>query len=135
MRITEIADAQAQLELWKLVNDSVWTAIQTQAQQQKRAQAERKAQAKLKPRVRKLTNAPYTSPPPPLKKTHLLITKTPTPTTTPPNPQHKIPNPTQIKTTPYANNVDVDAHVDNKTAHALNSKSALLAQNKGITAI
>ena len=32
MRITEIADAQAQLELWKLVNDSVWTAIQTQAQ-------------------------------------------------------------------------------------------------------
>ena len=39
MRITEIADAQAQLEFWKLVNDSVWTAIQTQAQQQKRAQA------------------------------------------------------------------------------------------------
>ena len=57
MRITEIADAQAQLELWKLVNDSVWTAIQTQAQQQKRAEAERKAQAKLKPRVRKPTKA------------------------------------------------------------------------------
>ena len=135
MRITEIADAQAQLELWKLVNDSVWTAIQTQAQQQKRAEAERKAQAKLKPRVRKPTKAPYASPPPPLKKPHPLITKTPTPTTTPPNPQHKIPNPTQIKTNPYANNVDVDAHVDNKTAHALNSKSVLLAQNKGVTAI
>ena len=58
MRITEIADAQAQLELWKLVNDSVWTAIQTQAQQQKRAQAERKVQAKLKPRVRKPTKHP-----------------------------------------------------------------------------
>lgn len=121
MRITEIADAQAQLELWKLVNDNVWTAIQ--------------AQAKLKPRVRKPTKAPYASPPPPLKKPHPLITKTPTSTTTPPNPQHKIPNPTQIKTNPYANNVDVDAHVDNKTAHALNSKSALLAQNKGVTAI
>ena len=135
MRITEIADAQAQLELWKLVNDSVWTAIQTQAQQQKRAEAERKAQAKLKPRVRKPTKAPYASPPPPLKKPQPLITKTPTPTTTPTNPQHKILNPTQIKTNPYANNVDVDAHVDNKTAHALNSKSALLTQNKGITAI
>jgi len=135
MRITEIADAQAQLELWKLVNDSVWTAIQTQAQQQKRAEAERKAQAKLKPRVRKPSKAPYASQPPPLKKPHPLITKTPTPTTTPTNPQHKIPNPTQIKTNPYANSVDVDAHVDNKTAHALNSKSALLAQNKGVTAI
>ena len=67
MRITEIANAQAQLELWKLVNDSVWTAIQTQAQQQKRAEAERKAQAKLKPRVRKPTKAPYASPPPPLR--------------------------------------------------------------------
>ena len=133
MRITEIADAQAQLELWKLVNDSVWTAIQTQ--QQKRAEAERKAQAKLKTRVRKPTKAPYASPPRPLKKPHPLITKTPTPTTTPTNPQHKILNPTQIKTNPYANNVDVDAHVDNKTAHALNSKSALLAQNKGFTAI
>jgi len=72
MRITEIADAQAQLELWKLVNDSVWTAIQTQAEQQKRAEAERKAQAKLKPRVRKPTKAPYASPPPPLKKTYTL---------------------------------------------------------------
>lgn len=30
MRIFEIADAEAQLALWKLVNDSVWTAIQTQ---------------------------------------------------------------------------------------------------------
>ena len=135
MRITEIADAQAQLELWKLVNYSVWTAIQSQAQLQKRAEAERKAQAKLKPRVRKPTKAPYASPPPPLKKPPPLITKTPTPTTTPHNPQHKIPNPTQIKTNPYANNVDVDAHVDNKTAHALNTKNALLAQNKGVTAI
>jgi hypothetical protein len=30
MRVFEIADAEAQLALWKLVSDSVWTAIQTQ---------------------------------------------------------------------------------------------------------
>ena len=27
MRIFEIADAEAQLALWKLVNDSVWTEV------------------------------------------------------------------------------------------------------------
>ena len=34
MRINEIANAEEQLALWKLVSDNVWTAIQTQAQQQ-----------------------------------------------------------------------------------------------------
>lgn len=34
MRINEIANAEEQLALWKLVSDNVWTAIHTQAQQQ-----------------------------------------------------------------------------------------------------
>ena len=34
MRIFEIADAEAQLALWKLVNNRVCTAIQTQQQEQ-----------------------------------------------------------------------------------------------------
>lgn len=34
MRINEIANAEEQLALWKLVSDNVWTAINTQAQQQ-----------------------------------------------------------------------------------------------------
>jgi len=36
MRLFEIADAKASLELWKLVNDCVWKAISVQAQEQER---------------------------------------------------------------------------------------------------
>jgi hypothetical protein len=35
MRLFEFADAESQMELWKLVTDSVWQAIYKQAQEQK----------------------------------------------------------------------------------------------------
>ena len=41
MRIDEIASAEEQLALWKLVSDNVWTAIAAQAEQERRAKAER----------------------------------------------------------------------------------------------
>jgi len=53
MRLYEIADAKAQLELLRIIIDNTWTAIAQQAEQQKRADAERKARAKLKPRAKK----------------------------------------------------------------------------------
>ena len=34
MRIDEFASAEEQMALWKLVNDNVWQAIETQRQQQ-----------------------------------------------------------------------------------------------------
>ena len=43
MRIFEIASAEEQMALWKLISGSVWTAIEQQVQQQQR---ERAAQAK-----------------------------------------------------------------------------------------
>ena len=48
MRINEFADAEEQLALWKLVSDSVWTAIRAQAEQAVRAKAEKAAQVKAK---------------------------------------------------------------------------------------
>jgi hypothetical protein len=54
MRISEITDAQGQLELLRTVIDNTWTAIAQQAEQEKRAAAERKAQANLKPRAKKI---------------------------------------------------------------------------------
>ena len=86
MRINEITDAQGQLELWKLANDSIWNAITQQVEQERRAEAERKAQAKLKPRSRKAVKAPYASPPPPLKKPQPLTVNKPTPNPTLANP-------------------------------------------------
>ena len=43
MRLLEIASAEEQIELWKLVSNSVWQALQLQKQQQ--AQQQRQAQA------------------------------------------------------------------------------------------
>ena len=50
MRIIEIASAEEQMALWKLVNDNVWQAIDAQRQQQAKAAQAKAAQAKLKPR-------------------------------------------------------------------------------------
>ncbi len=44
MRIFEFADAKASLELWKLINDSVWKAISVQAQEQVRRKQEQALQ-------------------------------------------------------------------------------------------
>ena len=67
MRIFEIASAQEQIELWKLVSSSVWQALeQQQREEQKRAAAEaaaRKKQPKGKGRVKSVAPA-YTPPPP-----------------------------------------------------------------------
>jgi len=40
MRLFEFADAESQLELWKLITDSVWQAIYKQAQEQKQLDAQ-----------------------------------------------------------------------------------------------
>ena len=90
MRISEITDAQGQLELLRTVIDNTWTAIAQQAEQEKRAEAERKAQAKLKPRDKKSSKGTSirmpTPLPPPSKKPQAPLAKQP------PSPLNK-PNP------------------------------------------
>ena len=44
MRLEEFANAQDQLDLWKLVSDAVWAGINTQRQQQDQMAAQSKAQ-------------------------------------------------------------------------------------------
>ena len=55
MRIFEIADAEAQLALWKLVNDSVWTAIQTQQHEQAKQKAAAQQQKKAKRSTKRIS--------------------------------------------------------------------------------
>ncbi len=50
MRIDEIASAEEQMALWRLINDNVWQAIETQRQQQAQAAQAKAGKAKLKPR-------------------------------------------------------------------------------------
>ena len=90
MRISEITDAQGQLELLRTVIDNTWTAIAQQAEQEKRAEAERKAQAKLKPRSKKSSKGTSiripTPPPPPTQKPQAPLAKQQPPTLNKPNP-------------------------------------------------
>ena len=90
MRISEITDAQGQLELLRTVIDNTWTAIAQQAEQEKRSEAERKAQAKLKPRAKKSSKGTSiripTPPPPPTKKPQAALAKQPPSPLNNPNP-------------------------------------------------
>jgi hypothetical protein len=78
MRLIEFANADEQLALWKLISDSVWTAVRTQAEQRARTEAERAAQVKPKKRVASKRSAskslkvPHTPAPRPLSKPQQL---------------------------------------------------------------
>jgi len=157
MRIFEIADAEAQLALWKLVNDSVWTAIQTQQHEQAKQKAAAQQQKKAKRSNKRISKRSMSVPLPP--------PKVPMPTAKPKqppiqkaathtqnanphlNPQAKVPYPPTTAATPnvkVANVAKQVSDVDNndaalaQTIHSqrvptLPTKNALLAQKKGIT--
>jgi len=91
MRISEITDAQGQLELLRTVIDNTWKAISQQAEQELRAEAERKAKANFKPRAkraRKGANISISPPPPPTKPQAPLANQPPSP--------HNKPNPNAL---------------------------------------
>jgi hypothetical protein len=70
MRLQEFADAEEQIQLWKLISDSVWDSIsvqaQAQAQEQKRAKDAKTAKKAPKSSPSKLS-AKRVSPPTPPK--------------------------------------------------------------------
>ena len=71
MRLVEFASAEEQLALWKLVSDSVWTAISVQAKQQARSKSMQRGKAKSKRTVRPPTvpvQAPVPQPQQPQKQ-------------------------------------------------------------------
>ena len=161
MRIFEIADAEAQLALWKLVNDSVWTAIQTQQHEQakQKAAAQQQQQQKAKRSTKRLSKRSMSVPLPPPKvpmptakpkQPPIQKAATPTQQNANPhlNPQAKVPYPPTTAATPNVKGANVAKQVsdvdDNDAALAqptqsqrvptLPTKNALLAQKKGITA-
>ena len=50
MRLFEFADAESQMELWKLITDSVWQAIYKQAQEQKQLDAQKAKSVRAAPK-------------------------------------------------------------------------------------
>jgi hypothetical protein len=53
MRLFEFADAESQMELWKLITDSVWQAIYKQAQEQKQLDAQKSKSMSAAPKQSK----------------------------------------------------------------------------------
>ena len=126
MRISEITDAQGQLELLRTVIDNTWTAIAQQAEQEKRAEAERKAQANLKPRGKKSSKGTSiripTPTPPPTKKPQAPLAKQP------PSPLNKS-NPNALNavkpvppTNPQLKQLPINTAINPKLASTLHPK-------------
>jgi len=70
MRLFEFADAESQMELWKLITDSVWQAIYTQAQEQKQLDAQKAKSTSASPKQTKPFKPKIVSPQPSkIKKT------------------------------------------------------------------
>lgn len=68
MRIFEIASAEDQLALWKLISDNVWTTISQQARTQAQQRAAEEAKNRLKPKKVKKFKKPARVPVPPKPK-------------------------------------------------------------------
>ena len=64
MRLFEFADAESQMELWKLITDSVWQAIYKQAQEQKQLDAQKAKSASAAPKSAKPIKPKIGSPQP-----------------------------------------------------------------------
>ncbi len=64
MRLFEFADAESQMELWKLVTDSVWQAIAKQAQEQKQLDAQKPKSVSDTPKKAKVIKPKIVSPQP-----------------------------------------------------------------------
>ena len=62
MRLFEFADAESQMELWKLITDSVWQAIYKQAQEQKQLDAQSAKSASATPKQAKSFKPKIVSP-------------------------------------------------------------------------
>lgn len=90
MRLKEIASAEEQLALWKMISDNIWQAISQQAVDEKKKRADSEAQRKLKPKIggkrggrKSLPPPSHITPPPPPPPPPLPSLKKP------PTPQHK----------------------------------------------
>ena len=62
MRLFEFADAESQMDLWRLITDSVWQAIYKQAQEQKQLDAQKAKSTSAAPKQAKAIKPKIVSP-------------------------------------------------------------------------
>ena len=90
MRFTEIANAEDQLELWRLISDNVWSSVMAQTKEQARLKAQAAAKPKPKPKKALPKTQPAPKPPtpklPPVKSPVLPQPRSVTPSSPSPLP-------------------------------------------------
>jgi len=87
MRISEIANAEEQVGLLKIIMDKTWEAITTQQRQQAQ-QAQQKAASKPRAVKPRNTKAPYAPPPPKLPTPNKPVVQAKSPHIQKPLPAH-----------------------------------------------
>ena len=97
MRFFEMASAQEQLALWRLISDNTWAAVEQQASEE----AARKAQQKPIAKVGKKSAALKITPKPAMRLP--TPTRTPTPPAQKPTPTTPPKTPTSIAAKPAVN--------------------------------
>ena len=88
MRIFEIASAEDQLALWKLISDNVWTAISQQARTEAQQKAAAAAKSRINPKKAKKPKKPVRVPvvPKPKPPNKSAVRSSALPTRQPPLP-------------------------------------------------
>lgn len=114
MRISEIANAEEQVGLLKIIMDKTWEAIATQ-QRQQAAQAQQKATPKPKQAKPRSPKAPYAPPPPKLAKPPVA-------------PQVKQPTPMQQQVKPQAKVATLNKSIQAPQKASSDSKDGFLQQ-------
>ena len=89
MRFTEIANADDQLALWRLISDNVWSAVLRQANEE----AAKRAQAAARPKPKKFAPKKAIHKPPPALKPKAPTSKL---------PPAKSPVPQQVRAVSYS---------------------------------
>lgn len=130
MRMHEIASAEEQMALLKLIMDKTWEALTAQ-QRQQASQAKAKAIPKPKtPAKPKATKAPYAPPPKPLPKPQQKPLAKPAPQSNPPT--LPIPTSSAIKPVPPRTPQEMKAFQDH--LRGVTSKTNQTNQNQGFIA-
>jgi outer membrane biosynthesis protein TonB len=114
VRISEIANAEEQVGLLKIIMDKTWEAIAAQ-QRQQAAQAQQKATPKPKPVKARSPKVPYAPPPPKLAKPRV-------------NPQVKQPTPVAQQVKPQAKVATLNKSIQAPQKASNDSKDGFLQQ-------
>ena len=138
MLVNEVISAEGKLELWRMISDSMWAALDAQAQAEMAAKAER--DAVRKPRKRsahaakpKSVPVPPSAAPPASKPSSSTAASTPTTQQPPTQPSTPVQQPSAVATgVQQANAANAEVATAAKPKPNMPQGGTLLARARGV---